>query len=57
MCLFVEVTFHAGQRRTLPQTGYRPDAIFNKSGDYWGITFIELHARPCLKIVILPIFD
>ena len=45
MYLFVEVAFHAGQRRTLPQTGYRPDAIFNKSRDYWGITFIELHAN------------
>lgn len=44
MYLYVEVTFHAGQRKILPQTGYRPDAVFNKSGDYWGITFIELNA-------------
>ena len=44
MYLFAEVIFHTGQRRNLPQTGYRPDAIFNKSGDYWGITFIELQA-------------
>ena len=42
MYLFVEVIFHAGQRRNLPKTGYRPDAIFNKLGEYWGITFIEL---------------
>ena len=41
MYLFVEVIFHAGQRRNLPKTGYRPDAIFNKLGDYWGITFTE----------------
>ena len=42
MYLFVEVIFHVGQRRNLPKTGYRPDAIFNKLGDYWGITFTEL---------------
>lgn len=40
--LFAEVTFYFGQRKTLPPTGYRPDAIFNAQGDYWGITFIHL---------------
>lgn len=44
MYLFAEVIFYAGQRRTLPQTGYCPDAVFHKSGDYWGITFIDLQA-------------
>lgn len=42
--VFVEVIFYTGQRKTLPETGYRPDAVFGKSGDYWGITFIELQA-------------
>lgn len=42
MHLLVEVIFYAGQRKTLPQKGYRPDAVFTKSGDYWGIVFIEL---------------
>lgn len=44
MYLFAEVIFYAGQRKTLPQTGYRPDAVFDESGDYWGITFMELQA-------------
>ena len=55
MYLFVEVIFHAGQRRNLPKTGYRPDAIFNKLGDYWGITFTELQVdkfdNPTLAII------
>ena len=55
MYLFVEVIFHAEQRRNLPKTGYRPDAIFNKLGDYWGITFTELQVdkfdNPTLAII------
>ena len=42
MYLFVEVIFYSGHRKHLPVNGYRPDAVFNDSGDYWGITFIEL---------------
>lgn len=42
MYLLVEVIFYSGQRSSLPQTGYRPDVVFDKSGDYWGITFVEL---------------
>ena len=42
MYLFVEVIFYSGQRTSLPKEGYRPDAVFNQVGDYWGITFIEL---------------
>ena len=55
MCLFAEVVFYVGQRKNLPQTGYRPDAIFNKSRDYWGITFVELRVNkfdvPVLAII------
>lgn len=40
--LFVEVTFFSGQRKYLPTDGYRPDAIFTESGDYWGVTFLAL---------------
>lgn len=42
MYLFVEVTFYSKQREYLPANGYRPDAVFNKSKDYWGITFVDL---------------
>ncbi len=42
MYLSVEVIFYSGHRKHLPVKGYRPDAVFNKSRDYWGITFIEL---------------
>ncbi|MBD5460567.1 MAG: hypothetical protein HDR26_06435 [Lachnospiraceae bacterium] len=42
MYLLTEVIFFSGQRRHLPASGYRPDAIFNESQDYWGITFIDL---------------
>ncbi len=42
MYLFTEVIFYSGQRKHLPTDGYRPDAIFNETKDYWGITFIEL---------------
>lgn len=42
MYLFAEVIFYSGQREHLPKEGYRPDVIFNPSGEYWGITFIEL---------------
>lgn len=31
-----------GKKRLKLKVGYRPDAIFNQSGEYWGITFIEL---------------
>ena len=39
-----EVVFSKGQRKTLPETGYRPDAVFDGYDDYWGITFIDLNA-------------
>lgn len=42
MYLFVEVIFYSGKRKHLPAKGYRPDAVFNRSRDYWGISFIEL---------------
>lgn len=42
MSLFVEVIFYSGQRKKLPRTGYRPDAVFDKSGDYWGVIFTEM---------------
>ena len=42
MSLFVEVIFFFGQRKNLPRTGYRPDAVFDKSGDYWGVIFTEM---------------
>lgn len=45
MYLFTEVIFYSGQRRYLPTNGYRPDAIFNDTRDYWGITFVELSAE------------
>lgn len=40
--LFAEVIFYSEQRKHFPTNGYRSDAIFNKSNDYWGITFIDL---------------
>lgn len=42
MQLFVEVIFYSNQRDSLPTCGYRPDAIFNKSNEYWGIVFTDL---------------
>ena len=42
MYLFTEVIFYSEQRKYLPTNGYRPDAVFNDTGDYWGITFINL---------------
>ena len=42
MYLLAEVFFYAGQRSSLPQVGYRPDAVFDNAGNYWGITFVEL---------------
>ena len=42
MYLFAEVIFYSGRRKHLPRNGYRSDAIFNESRDYWGITFTEL---------------
>lgn len=45
MYLFTEVIFYSGQRNDLPTNGYRPDAIFNETKDYWGITFVELPAE------------
>lgn len=41
MRLFVEVIFYSGQRTRLPAGGYRPDAVFSGSGEYWGISFLE----------------
>lgn len=39
-----EVIFYSGQRRQLPVSGYRSDAVFmgNRANDYWGITFTDL---------------
>ncbi|MCM1245825.1 MAG: hypothetical protein NC293_09315 [Roseburia sp.] len=55
MYLFAEVIFYFGQRKHLPTNGYRPDAIFNKAQDYWGITFVELSVEkfdvPALAII------
>ncbi len=42
MYLFAEVIFYSEQKNNLPTNGYRPDAVFNDTGDYWGITFINL---------------
>lgn len=42
MYLFADVIFYSGQRKNLPGEGYRPDAIFNESGEYWGMTFTAL---------------
>lgn len=42
MYLFAEVIFYANRCKHLPVNGYRPDAIFNGSEDYWGITFTDL---------------
>ena len=42
MCLYVEVIFYSGQRKELPASGYRPDAVFQGNQDYWGITFLDL---------------
>lgn len=44
MYLLAEVFFYAGQRSSLSQVGYRPDAVFDNAGNYWGITFVELQA-------------
>ena len=41
MYLIVEVVFYSNKRKSLPLSGYRPDAVFNGK-DYWGITFKEL---------------
>ena len=40
MYLLAEVFFYAGQRSSLPQVGYRPDAVFDNAGN----TFVELQA-------------
>ena len=42
MYLLAEVFFYAGQRSSLPQVGYRPDAVFDNAGNYWGITFVRI---------------
>ena len=38
MYLLAEVFFYAGQRSSLPQVGYRPDAVFDNG---------ELHLLNC----------
>lgn len=45
MRLFVEVIFYSGQRARLPASGYRPDAVFAGSEEYWGIAFLDLPAE------------
>ena len=45
MCFLAEVVFYTGQRKFFPKHGYRPDAIFSGSEDYWGITFIDLESN------------
>lgn len=37
--------FFSEKRKHLPTDGYRPDAIFPASEEYWGITFIDLPAK------------
>lgn len=41
MGFLAEVVFYTKQRKLFPKSGYRPDAIFSGSKDYWGITFID----------------
>lgn len=45
MNISVEIVFRSGGRKSLPFTGYRPDAIFNENGDYWGVIFSELEVE------------
>lgn len=45
MYLYAEVIFYSGQRKHLPVSGYRPDAVFQGNQDYWGITFLDLPAE------------
>lgn len=42
MCFLAEVVFYLGRRKQIPTNGYRPDAVFGGSDDYWGITFIDI---------------
>ena len=42
MSFLAEVVFYTGQRKQIPVNGYRPDAVFSGSEDYWGITFIDM---------------
>ncbi|MDE7299255.1 MAG: hypothetical protein K2N94_10575 [Lachnospiraceae bacterium] len=42
MYLLAEVIFYSKQRKNLPVSGYRPDAVFHGNQDYWGITFTDL---------------
>ncbi len=42
MFIYAEVVFYSGKRKSLPKSGYRPDAVFNSLKDYWGITFLDL---------------
>lgn len=55
MYLFAEVIFYSGKRKYLPTKGYRSDAVFNETQNYWGITFVELLAEkfdvPVLAII------
>lgn len=52
--LSVEVTFFSGQRKNLPYTGYRPDAIFEDydENELWGIFFSELNIEQFDKPVL-----
>lgn len=45
MYLIVEIIFYSGERKHLPDSGYRPDAKFNGREEYWGISFVELTVR------------
>lgn len=45
MGFLAEVVFYTEQRKFFPKNGYRPDAIFSGSKDYWGITFIDLESN------------
>lgn len=52
--LSVEITFYFGQRKNLPNTGYRPDAVFEgyDENDLWGIYFSELNVDEFDKPVL-----
>lgn len=41
----MEVILYSGQRNYLPTTGYRPNAIFNETKEYWEITIVCNYGR------------
>ena len=45
LCIYLRKLSFILKRKYLPKNGYRPDAIFNETKEYWGITFVELPAE------------